>query len=85
MATQRSFSITSDAETVNSTFSVHQIDLDTMLHNGECQPEDEIIFNVEGDRVECFFKNGGHLISPGKDKALATALWNNQEILSIYE
>jgi hypothetical protein len=31
------FTIITDAETVNNTFSVHQIDLDTMLQNGQCE------------------------------------------------
>lgn len=79
------FKITSNAQTVNSTYSIHQIDLDTMLHNGECQPQDEIIFNVEGNNVQCFFKNGGHLIDPGTDAKLAKALADNRKKLEIYQ
>lgn len=81
----RNFTITSDAETVNSTYGIHQIDLNTMLHEGECQPKDEIIFKVEGDNVQCYFKDGGHLIDPGKDKALASALAANRTKLEIYQ
>lgn len=79
------FSITSNAAIVNSTYSIHQIDLDTMLHEGECQPEDEIVFDVDGDNVKCYFKNGGHLIDPGKDKALASSLASNRQKLEIYQ
>lgn len=79
------FSITSNVETVNSTYSIHQIDLDTMLHDGECQPEDEIVFDVDGDNVKCYFKSGGHLIDPGKDKALSSALSANRKKLEIYQ
>lgn len=81
----KNFSITSNAETVNATYNIHQIDLDTMLHNGECQSEDEIIFEVDGDNVKCYFKNGGHLIDPGKDKALALQLAKNRQKLEIYQ
>lgn len=81
----KNFSITSDAETVNSTYSIHQIDLDTMLYEGECQPEDEIVFDVVGDNVQCYFKNGGHIIEPGKDNALAAALAANRAKLEIYQ
>ena len=81
----KEFIITSNAETVNSTYNVHQIDLNTMLHNGECQPEDEIIFSVKGDNVACRFKNGGHIIDPGKDAELAESLRKNKSKLEIYQ
>ncbi|MCB0541892.1 MAG: hypothetical protein KDC70_00155 [Saprospiraceae bacterium] len=79
------FRITSNADTVNRTYSVHQIDLDTMLHNGECQPEDEIIFEVNGSEVKAYFRNGGHIIDPGKDAELAAALIANRAKLEIYQ
>jgi len=81
----KNFTIISNAETVNKTYNIHQIDLDTMLHDGQCHPEDEIVFDVDGDNVKCYFKNGGHLIDPSKDKALATALAANREKLNIYQ
>lgn len=78
-------SIISDAQTVNSTYNVHQIDLDDMLHNGECQPEDEIIFEVNGSEAKVYFKNGGHLIDPGKDAELAKSIRKNRQKLEIYQ
>lgn len=77
------FTIITDAETVNNTYNVHQIDLDTMLERGQCEPEDEIVFQVDGDHVECRFTNGGHLIDPGNYPELAKALKENQELLSV--
>ena len=79
------FRITSNAQTVNSTYNVHHIDLDTMLHNGDCQPEDEIIFEVDGSEVKAYFMNGGHIIDPGVDSELANALYANRQKLEIYQ
>lgn len=79
------FRITSDAETVNATYEIHQIDLDTMLHNGKCQPDDEIIFEVAGNEVKAYFRDGGHIIDPGTDAELAKALAANRQKLEIYQ
>lgn len=77
--------ITSDAATVNATYEIHQIDLSQMLHNGECQPSDEIVFDVDGNDVKAYFKNGGHIVDPGTDADLAAALTANRAKLEIYQ
>lgn len=80
-----SFTVRSDAETVNKSYTLLKIDLDTMLYNGECEPNDEIIFHVNGLNVEGYFKNGGHLFDPGKDAELALALAESRMDLEIYQ
>ena len=77
--------ITSNVETVNNTFTIHQIDLNDMIHNGECENDDEIIFKVDGENVSVSFVNGNHIIEPGADKQLANAIVRHRDALEIYQ
>ena len=62
METWDNFLIKSDAKTVNSTYELHQIDLNTELHEGECELDDEIIFESTDGVLDVFFTNGGTLL-----------------------
>ena len=79
------FSFISDAETVNDTYEIHQIDLNTMLHNGECADEDKIEFDYDGECLRVSFVGGGHLIDPTDDEELIESVYKNQDTLSVYE
>ena len=75
--------ITSNAATVNKTYDVHQIDLN---HSsvGSYDPQDEVVFEVEGASVDIFFKNGGHLVQE-TNADLGASILKNKDRLEIYQ
>jgi hypothetical protein len=82
METWDNFLIKTDAKTINGTYELHQCDLDTMLHEGECAEDDEIIVNCTDGELDIFFTQGGSILD-GKitDKKMIKNLFKNRNKL----
>lgn len=78
METWKNFLIKTDAKTINNTYNFHQIDLDTMLHEGECEEDDEICMDCTDGELKVFFTNGGVLANIS-DPKMVKAIFKNSE------
>jgi hypothetical protein len=79
------FKIISDVKTMNKTYSIHGIDFNDMIENGEADLNEDVTLSFNGKVLKVFFADTGNIIDPITDLQTIAKVYQNRGKLNTYQ